>query len=302
MALDRVDALRAFEASARTSGFAAAGRTLGLSRDQVSKLVAALEARLQRKLFDRSTRMLRLTPAGATYVEHIRPILEALSAAESALRADDLSPTGALKVHAPVSFGHAILMPQVAVFMRKYPGIDLALTFDDNFNERELMSSDIVVRIASSVDTELAVETLAQVKRGIYASKSYLEERGIPSSTANLVDHDCIQYANLESGTVWVLEREGLVERVQVQGRLSVGLGLAARTAIEMGLGIGVLPNFLADDGASSVSLVRVLPGWSPTLLNVFALTSPTMENAPKIKAYCKFLQKTLPTILRSKA
>ena len=243
--------------------------------------------------------MLRLTPAGAVYLEHIRPILERLHAAEAALRADDLTPAGALKVHAPVSFGHAVLMPQVAAFMEDYPGIDLSLTFDDDFNERELMSSDVVVRIASSVDTELAVETLAQVGRGLYASKAYLGRRAPPSAPADLVDHECIQYANLESGTVWVLEREGVVERVQVQGRLSIGFGLAVRSAIETGLGIGVLPDFLADEGVLSGSLVEVLPEWAPNRLNIFALTSPTMENAPKIRAYCKFLQKTLSAARR---
>ena len=181
--------------------------------------------------------------------------------------------------------------------MAEYPGINLSLTFDDDFNKRELMSSDVIVRIASSVDTELAVETLAQVGRGLYAPEAYLGRRAPPSIPADLANHDCIQYANLESGTVWVLDREGVVERAQVQGRLSVGFGLAVRSAIEMGLGIGVLPDFLADQGLLSGSLVRVLAEWAPNRLNIFALTSPTMENAPKIRAYCRFLQKTLSAV-----
>lgn len=292
--LDYHLSLKAFDASARAGSFAGGGRELGLSRDQVSKLVVSLERRLGQRLFDRSTRAVALTEAGAGYLERVRRGLEELAAAEEALQASDTKPVGLLRVNAPLSWGVAVLSPLCRDFRTAFPDVHIDLELSDRLSDTLPAGADVVVRIASRLEDTAAIERIGKVARGLYAAPSYLSGRTPPRQPDELKQHECVHYAHLASGSDWVLESGSEVRRVGIRAAFACNAGLAVRSSLLASGGIGILPDFLADDPVAAGELIRVLPDWSPPTLHIHALTQPAMRHAPKVRAYVDFLKSRL--------
>src|SRR5512140_2414993 len=121
--LDRLTGLEVFAKVATAGSLSAAGRAMGLSQTMVTKHIAALEARLDTKLFHRSTRRLSITDAGRNYLESTQRILAELDAADGAVTADRYEPRGLLRLNAPVSFGARQIAPLLSEFGRRYPSL-----------------------------------------------------------------------------------------------------------------------------------------------------------------------------------
>ena len=159
----RLEALAAFTTAAREGSFAGAGRKLGLSRDQISKQVGALEGELGARLFRRTTRALQLTPAGAAYLERVEPLLAQLEEAIRALDNEDRA-TGPLTVSAPATFATRVLMPALPDFLGRHPGLEVRLRLEDRML-RLPEDVDISVRIADAIDTDFAIEAVGTIGR-----------------------------------------------------------------------------------------------------------------------------------------
>lgn len=297
MAGRRLEILMAFVAAAREGSFAGAGRTLGRSRDQISKQVAALEAELGVRLFRRTTRALQLTPFGATYLDRIEPLLKQLDEAALAIHAPD-QVSGALQVSAPASFATRVLVPALPGFLERHPGLDVRLRLDDRVTP-PAEGVDVWVRIAERMDTEYAVESVGTVGRALYASQTYLASHPAPEHPDDLGRHQCLRYAATPNPALWVLSDGVRTERVTVSGRLSADLGLALEAAVRAGAGIAVLPDFVAAPGIRDGTVRRVLPGWAIPALTVFALVPPTSYNSPKTRAFCDFLKEATARRMR---
>ena len=285
----RLEYLAAFSAAAQEGGFAAAGRRLGLSRDQISKQVAALESELGARLFRRTTRALQLTPAGAAYLERIAPLLQALEAAGETLHEEGAA-TGVLTVSAPASFATRVLSPALPAFLERHEGLEVRLRLEDRVGPPP-EGVDISVRIADSMDTDFAVEAVGTLSRALYAAPSYLERRGTPERPEALRTHDCLRYAAAPTPAQWVLSDGERTERVAVSGRLALDLGLAVEAAARAGAGVAALPDFLGADGVRAGALARVLPDWSLPALTVFVLVPPASVEAPRARAFCGLLR-----------
>ena len=295
----RLEYLAAFATAAKEGSFAAAGRRLGYSRDQISKQVAALEAELGARLLRRTTRALQLTPAGAAYLERIEPLLRALEAAGETLQEEGAA-SGVLTVSAPASFATRVLAPALPALLERHEGLEVRLLLEDRVGPSQA-GVDISVRIADSVDTDFAVETVGTLSRALYAAPSYLARRGAPDGPEDLKTHDCLRYAGAPSPSQWVLSNGARTERVAVKGRLALDLGLAVEAAARAGAGAGVavLPDFLAADGVRAGALERVLPDWSLSALTVFALVPPASVESPKARAFCGLLRDAVARRLR---
>lgn len=293
----RLEYLAAFATAAKEGSFAAAGRRLGSSRDQISKQVAALEAELATRLFRRTTRALQLTPAGAAYLERIAPLLQALEAAGEALHEEGAA-TGVLTVSAPATFATRVLAPALPEFLDRRAGLEVRLILEDRVGPPQ-NGVDISIRIADAIDTDFAVEAVGTLSRALYAAPSYLARRGTPERPDDLRAHDCLRYAAAPSPAQWVLSDGARTERVPVTGRLALDLGLAVEAAARAGAGVAVLPDFLAADGGRAGALKRVLPGWSLSALTVFALVPPARMEAPRARAFCGLLRDAVARRLR---
>ena len=146
--MDKLESMRAFVEVVNHSGFAAAGRQMGLSRSVVNNLVAQLEADLDVQLLQRTTRRVSPTDTGRAYYERCVDILAEVSAAEQSIAQLQVEPKGTLRINAPMSFGTMHLAKAIAHFMHQYPDIQVQLTLNDRFIDLIEEGFDITLRIA----------------------------------------------------------------------------------------------------------------------------------------------------------
>ncbi|MGY2046670.1 LysR substrate-binding domain-containing protein [Methylobacterium sp. JK268] len=294
MTLNKIEALRTFAAAAEAGSLAGGGRALGRTRDQASKLLAALEADLDVALFERSTRSLVLTEAGAAYLDTVRRVLRDLDAADAAVRSGMAEVRGPLRVNAPMLFGMLRLAALIPEFLARYPEVALDVRLDDRLIEDPSALADVTLRIAATAPEDYATRVLCTVARHLCAAPTYLSRRGHPASPDAIREHACLHYGNLASGGEWVLDRAGEVRRIPIRGHLAANNGLVLREAALAGQGIAILPDFVCAAYLAAGQLEVVLPDWRVPDIHVFAMVPSVRQHAPKLQAFIDFLAERL--------
>lgn len=252
--MDRLLLMTCFARAVETGSFSAAGRDLGLGQPNVSRYVAALEDHLQTRLLHRSTRKLSLTPEGERYYADVRRILDAVDESESSFK-DHVDPSGLLRVACPTALAHAFLMPEVPNFLGRYPRLTLDLQINDRYVNLIDEGTELAIRIGHLEDSALRARRIGLFERVCVASTDYLAKRGAPVTPQDLRQHDCVVYTLLSSGATWHFRDTD----IPVSGRLRVNSPEAARAAITAGLGIGLGPQWLFEDGLKNGRLQLLL-------------------------------------------
>ena len=265
--MDRFLLMQCFARTAETGSFSAAARDLRLSQPNVSRYVAALEGHLGRRLLQRSTRKLHLTPEGERYYVEARRILDALTEAESALK-NEIAPSGLLRVACPTALAHEFVMPHVPTFLKAYPELELDLQISDRFVNMIDEGAELALRVGHLSDSALRARRIGLFQRICVAEVGYLEDRGAPATPRDLGTHDCIVYSLLSTGAVWRFADT----EVDVTGRLRVNSPQAVRDAVMAGLGIALGPSWLFDEGLRTGRLRRVLVGHEAPLVPIHML------------------------------
>jgi DNA-binding transcriptional LysR family regulator len=246
--MDKIACYSAFASAAETQSFVAAGRQLGVTPSAVGKNVARLEAFLGVRLLQRSTRHIQLTDEGALFYPSCREILARMAEAENLLSEKREAPGGRLRVSAIV-MGYRFLAPVLAEFQQNYPQIELDIDFDDRIVDLIEDRFDVAIRSGVLPDSRLKARKIGAFKAKLYASRSYLKARGIPTRFEDLRLHACIRFRNHTSGMldVW---RDPFVQTgepaADIPATLIVNNIEAALAGAVHGLGICRLPTFVA--------------------------------------------------------
>lgn len=290
--MDRFASLNAFTKVVEEGGFAAAARVMGLSRSQVNKLVAGLEQHLDVQLLNRTTRATSATPAGQAFYERAKAILSDLAEAEAAIADTADEPGGELRINAPMSFGTMHLGPALADFMVRYPKIRIEMILDDRFIDPVREGYDMTVRIAQMSEPGALIDhQVAQVRRVLCASPAFVAREGQPERPEDLSRLPCLHYGNLPTGSVWrLIGPDGTSHNVSVNGILCSNNGEMLRDAALHGLGIALLPTFIAGADLQAGRLVTVLPGYSPPLLHLHLLYPPSRHLSTRVRLLVDFI------------
>jgi DNA-binding transcriptional LysR family regulator len=243
--MDQLAALRLLVHVARCKSISSAGRALGLSTTTASRRLQDLEATLEVRLVDRTTRSLALTEAGERLLARSAGMLDELQSAFAEARELKNTPSGTLRVMARRSFGLMHVAPVLPGFRAAYPqvAIDLALTEDTELAPGR--GIDLVIRLGAPEDKTVVAHKLTSADRRLCASPSYLARAGIPSAPADLGRHDCLTYRRAAEPAIWTF-RKGRVERsVSVSGSLQSNSGEVLRGAAVAGLGLVLLPDWM---------------------------------------------------------
>lgn len=295
--MNRADYLRSFVAAAELSSFAAAGRRLNLSRDQVSKQIAALEAELRTPLFLRSTRHMALTGAGELLLAKSREALRLLDEALGSVTQLQTGVHGSLRVNAPMSFGQRYLAPLLPAFHLAHPELLLRVELDDRIVDPAKSGADVTLRIAQLPEhLDLVARPLATAPRFLVATPSYWERWGEPTTPGSLAQHACLHYGEAAGGSTWQFERaDGQRRSVSVKGPICSNNGDLLLQAALSGLGLTVLPEFLLREALESGSLRRAMLDWRvfPDI-GLFALYAPATKGMPAVRAFVEHLQREL--------
>lgn len=293
--MDSLSGLMAFVRTADLGSFVAAGRMLGVSASAVGKAVTKLEQQLGIRLFQRSTRSLRLTEEGRAFHERCRRILDDLDDARAMLASTTDAPRGRLRVSTPIVSYH-LLLPVLPEFMARYPEIDVDLDFNDRLVDLIDEGVDVAIRSGELPDSRLMARTLRPFQMLLCAAPSYLERHGTPECPRDLDGHHGIRFRYPNSGKIqdWPLTLAAGEPDLRTRTVLTCNNMEALRGATIAGLGIGCMPDFLARDPLAKGALRTLLddridaPGH-------FSLIWPSNRNlSPKVRVFVDFIGERL--------
>lgn len=256
-----ISEIAAFAAVAETGSFTRAAENLGSSKSNVGKAVQRLEARLGAKLFQRTTRAVRLTEDGETYLSAALAALGGLRDAELALAARRSEPIGRVRVDLPAGLGRLVL-PSLPALRMRYPKVSLELAFADRMSDPVGEGWDLVVRIgALPEDSEMTVRKLCDLQLGLYASPDYVAARELPQDVADLSRHDALIFRG-PTGRLrpWSVQDGAVLRDISPDPVLVVSDGQALLDATLCGLGIAQILDKVAMPYVRAGRLLRILP------------------------------------------
>jgi DNA-binding transcriptional LysR family regulator len=301
--MDVFQTMRFFTAVAQSGSFTAAAQLMDTTTTNVSKAVSSLEARLQTRLINRTTRRLALTEAGLRYLQRCEKILDEIRDAEAEAGTAHIKPVGRLKIHAMSAIGNHYVIDAIAKYRETHPSVMFDLTLTNRLPDLLEEGYDMSIVLARDLpDSGFVAQRLGITYSILCASPAYLQKRGIPDSPGALHMHDCLRIVNtVMPAENWAFEGPEGVETVNIaQSPFHVNTADAMTVAIKSGMGIGIQPIGSAVDGLRAGTLVRVLPGYHFEELNLFAIYPSRKFVDAKITTWVDFLKSTIPGSLAS--
>jgi DNA-binding transcriptional LysR family regulator len=284
--------MEAFVRAVDLGGFSAAARELGVTPSALSKLVSRLEASLQVRLLERTTRTLRPTPEGELLLAHCRRILAEIEDAEGELTSAAAQPRGRLRLHAGVGFGSHQLVPALPSFAERFPEVEVELILEDRPVDLARERIDISVWPGPPADGDVVARKLCDFDRVLCAAPSYRARRGLPDTPDDLAAHDCITLCGLPAALApWTFRTPTGRRAVAVGGPVSANNAECIRRLALLGLGIARLNEFMVGDDLRAGRLVPVLAEahcGDPLPMNV--LYPHVRHRLPRVAAMLAFL------------
>ena len=288
--MDRLGELSAFVEVARRQSFAQAAQQLGRHPSAVSRAVAALEGRLGVRLLQRTTRRVALSAAGRDYFKRCEALLAEFEGADAEVRDLGASLRGTLRVSAATGSGQTLLAPILADFLIAHPLLSLDLQLTNRYVDLVEEGYDLALRVGALTDSRLVVRRLAPSRRILIASPAYLEHHGNPRQPRQLEEHACLVLDIGAHPQRWELESGRTRAAHEVRGPMHSNNALALLSACRGGLGIALLPEFVALAALAEGTLRRVLPAWGSAEQAIFAVY-PTARFIPaKVRAFVDFV------------
>lgn len=284
--MDKLDAMRIFIEVAECKSFVAASRKLGLSAPAVTRSIAQFEATLDVRLFNRTTRHVRLTDSGARFYEDAKRILEDVDQAMAAAAGSYAEPKGVLSITAPVLFGQIHVIPILTEYLEQNPSVAVRAVFYDRISNLLDEGLDVAIRIGHLKDSSIYATPVGSVQRLLCASPCYLKKRGIPGRPSDLADHEIIQASMAEPSTTWQFESSTEKESVKVIPRLQCSQNGAAITAAKQGFGITRLMSYQIGEELKNGSLTRILRDYEPKPLPVSIIHLEGRQAHAKIRSF----------------
>jgi DNA-binding transcriptional LysR family regulator len=256
---DRLNGMRVFAQVVEAKSFSAAADKLGMSKSLASRHVSALERSLSVKLLNRSTRKLSLTEGGALFYEHCARIVQEAELAEQRLTRTQAEPAGLVKVTAVPAFAVRHVLPVLTEFYQKYPQVRVKLFCSNRALDLGDEGFDLGIRVSFDPPPNLVARKLAANRSVLCASPAYLKRHGTPRRIEDLRKHECVLFPAIAPKGVWTLRRDRRKYSVQVAGVLETDEMDVVRAAVTAGLGIGILPLYMAGDALQQGQLVPLL-------------------------------------------
>ncbi|QKK16993.1 LysR family transcriptional regulator [Rhizobium indicum] len=288
----RIEGIAAFVAVVEAGSVSEAARRLRLSKSVVSERLAELEKSLGGMLLHRTTRKLTLTEDGTVFLGRAARIVREIeeAAADMAERRGTLS--GPIRIAAPVTFGRMHLGPVLYPFLAEHPEIELTLDIDDRRVDAASDGYDAIIRNGPIADNRLVAWKLAHSRRLLCASPDYLARQGIPSSLSDLDSHRGIFYTNRGVADWRFQTPEGAIV---VRAKLALGInnGDMLRDAAIAGLGIALLPAFIAGPAIREGRLAEIDVGHRPEAEFIYMAHPEGRNPSAKLRAIADHLKKS---------
>ncbi|MCA0023944.1 MULTISPECIES: LysR family transcriptional regulator [unclassified Mesorhizobium] len=282
----RFDGIAEFVAVVRLGSFTAVAAEMGMAKSAIGRAVSRLEARLGSKLLHRTTRRLTLTPAGEAWPEHCVAALDELERGESALALARDTPGGEVRIDLPTAFGRLHVMPVLLGVAKRYPALNLNVSFTDRRVDLIGENIDLAVRIGNLEDsTDLVARQIGVQQTVIVGAPGYLARRGVPRSWSDLAGHDCIVGRRQGNRIAWLMKQpDGSTARQAVPVKHELQDFETVLMAAKGGHGLTQLPSWMVEGDLQEGTLQIVLDGLSGGELPISVLWPQTKALPAKIR------------------
>lgn len=293
-------ALRLFVEVAHRCSFAAVARQWDLDPSSVARTIAGLECDLGTRLFQRTTRRMSLSEAGALYLERIEPLLDQLDEAREEVRRTSAEPSGTLRLTTSIAFGTTVVVPRLPAFRARFAAIGLEMVLSDAPLDLVAERIDLAIRLGPRPTGDGIATRLMDTRYAVVASPSYLAKAPPLAVPGDLGAHRCLLFDLPAFRSRWRFRHgEGPVEEVAVDGDLVVSNALALREAAIQGLGPALLADWLTKEPLAQGDLVAPLARYAVTATEFETaawLIYPSRSHLPaKVRAMIDFLREALP-------
>ncbi|OCP37379.1 LysR family transcriptional regulator [Ensifer sp. LC163] len=289
--MDLLAAMRSFRRVVELQSFNKAAEERGQSNASISKQIRQLEARLGTVLIVRTTRRMSLSETGHSYFAECCRLLDELDHLERTTSGEAGEINGRLRINAPLSFGLTVLAPMLARFMMLHQQLKVDMTLDDHVLDVVSEGFDLSIRVrATLADSSLVARRLGEVEQFICAAPAYLSANGTPTEVGDLKNHHCLAYRLADQPGNWVLEGPDGAASIDVPARFVVDNSLMLCEMIQSGVGIGVLPSFIANPLLANGKLLRILPQHKLARRSIYAVYPTNRLLLPKVRVFTEFL------------
>lgn len=287
--MDKLTCMRTLVAVVKEGSFVGAAAHLDMSPQLVSKYIAALEEKVRTRLLNRTTRQLKLTEAGAEYVERCKQVLEDIEEMEDALNQHHHNVAGELFIGAPMSFANQHMPQLLADFQQRFPDIQLRLQLSDYKNDFVESGYDVALRIGELQDSRLIAKRITQINSVFFASPEYLAQHGMPLTPADLSHHRYLKYSNsMESRVFGNFDRQ--LSELNMTTSLNVNNGEFILNSAIAGGGIGIQPAFIVGEALKQGKVVKILAGYEPNPIGLYLIYANKQFLPKKVRCFIDFV------------
>lgn len=289
--MDRLSAMRVFSQVVDSGSFAKAADRLGLSTSAASRQVAELEAHLQTRLLNRTTRRVSLTESGRTFHARAVQLLADLEEAEQEAARATVVPRGTIRLTAAVTLGVRHLAPLIAAFLSRHPGVAFDVSLSDRIVDLVEEGFDLAIRVGASGPETLVGRKLGETRLIACASPDYLAAHGTPRVPEDLERHNCFTYEYVSPREHWRFRDPSGAERVvRVGGSLHSNNGELHAEAAAGGIGIAFEPDMIVEPYLRAGRVVTLLADFLPPPMPIYAVYPSRKHLSAKVRLFVDFL------------
>ncbi len=286
--------METFVAVVERGNFTEAAKHLDISAVMVGKYVRELEERLGARLLERTTRRQSLTDAGRVFYEDAKRALEHMRIAETSVERLRASPSGTLRISAPITFGACVIAPLAATFRHMHPLVRVELELSNRNVNLIDEGFDLAIRIGELGDADLIAKPLTMYRMVICASPGYLAQYGRPETPQDLSVHHCLSHTVWNGRSGWKL-KDGDGLRLATESVFACNDGNALRMAAIAGAGLLLQPEVLVAQDLANGTLVQVLQAYSPNPRPVHIVYRHDRRPLPKLTQFVAHLLEHVP-------
>lgn len=278
---------------AKQLSFSKAADELGISRSYLSSQINQLEKELETSLLIRSTRTVRLTPAGEKILDKMRAINDSIVQLEKELDHTKSEVNGMLRITAPTIFSHRFLIDICHDFQKQYP--DIEFDIDVGYNREDLATShfDLAIRATNNPPENMIAKKIMPYQHICCASPDYLEKHGTPSHPVELSKHNCLCDPNLNK---WQFFDGSETFEVETQGDMHINDNFLLLKAAKRGKGIIKMPCYLVEPALKSGALVQVLEPYFISQSNIYVIYPQQLRQSTKLSTFTDFMTQWFST------
>ncbi len=284
--MNKFHLISVFEAVASSESFSAGARKIGISPPAATRSVNALEVQLGIKLFIRTTRFVRLTEAGARYLESVQRIMADMEEADAVAVGLNAEPHGHLVVTASVLFGSMFVMPSIAKYLKRFPQMSVSALFIDRIVNLFEEDVDVGIRVGELADSNMNAVLVGHVRRILCASPAYLSQYGTPTQPLDLVNHHIISSKTEVNITDWQFSGQSKNLNLKVTPRLRAMNNDVAIQAALYDLGIVRVMSYQVAEHIAAGKLQIVLRDFEMPSLPVNVLYVNGRQASAKVRSF----------------